>query len=475
MSVLESRAMMSLGLAHTLLPGSQLFGDPDTPLWRVHTDTRSLAAGDLFVALKGERFDAHAFLPQAAAQGASAVLVQRDADAAGLPGLLVADTRVALGHLAKAWRARFDIPLIAVTGSNGKTTVTQMLAAILQTWMRSCGHEHGAWATRGNFNNDIGVPLTLLGLREGVHRCAVVELGMNHPGEIAHLAALAQPTVALVNNAQREHQEFMQSVRAVALENAQVLSALPATGVAVFPADDEHAGLWRELAGQHQVCDFASETSAAVTGQASWQIDPEPHWLVSLDTPQGQAQLRLAMAGWHNVRNALAATAAALAAGLELSVAIAGLESFKPVRGRSQLRPAQWRGSQALLIDDSYNANPDSVCAAIDMLADLPGPHWLLLGDMGEVGALGPQFHQEAGEHARKRGIEHVWTAGPLSVHAQHAWGGGNDGHFPDAAAIVAAIARGEGHPAASILVKGSRFMKMEQIVDAITGVPHAA
>src|SRR5690606_11034904 len=213
--------MMTLALAHQLLPGSVLTGVPQTVLLRVHSDTRSLQQGDLFVALRGERFDAHYFLPQARQAGAVAALVQRghahtDAHAvAGLPTLEVADTRAALGWLAAAWRARFSLPLLAVTGSNGKTTVTQMLASILNTWVAAQGAPGTALATQGNFNNDIGLPLTLLRLRQGLHRCGVVELGMNHPGEIQHLAAIAAPTVALVNNAQREHQEFMAGVEAV--------------------------------------------------------------------------------------------------------------------------------------------------------------------------------------------------------------------------------------------------------------------
>ena len=294
--------MMTLGLAHQLLPGSVLTGDPATPLLRVHTDTRSLQAGDFFVALRGERFDAHDFLPQAAQSGAAAVLVQRGIDAAGLPGLVVPDTRAALGWLASAWRARFDIPLVAVTGSNGKTTVTQMVASILSAWVALEGRPEGALATQGNFNNDIGVPLTLLRLREAQHQCAVVELGMNHPGEIEQLAALAAPTVALVNNAQREHQEFMHTVEAVARENGSVLASLPRDGVAVFPADDaEHTPIWRALSAGRRVVDFALQGDAAVTCASRWVDAPAdgsgPHWLINVDTPAGQAEVHLHMAG----------------------------------------------------------------------------------------------------------------------------------------------------------------------------------
>jgi UDP-N-acetylmuramoyl-tripeptide--D-alanyl-D-alanine ligase len=480
--------MMTLGLAHALLPGSVMHGDPATPITRVHTDTRTLQAGDLFVALRGERFDAHDFLPQAAASGAVAVLVQQGLDTCGLPGLVVSDTRAALGWLAAGWRARFDIPLIGVTGSNGKTTVTQMVAAILRTWVDSQGAPEASLATQGNFNNEIGVPLTLLRLREGVHRCAVVELGMNHPGEIAQLSAIAAPTVALVNNAQREHQEFMHTVEAVARENGAVLQALSRSGVAVFPADDAYAPIWRELANGYTRFDFATEGEAVVTGQASWCAEPRPHWQIAVQAVQGearcQATILLNMAGAHNVRNALAATAAGLGAGVPLAVIAQGLSAFEPVKGRSQLRSAHIDGRAVTLVDDSYNANPDSVRAAIDMLAGLPGPHWLVLGDMGEVGTQGPAFHAEVGAYAVERGIEHVWTAGELCAHTADAVraGAGTGAQvrqFAQAADIVAALSAQPDLQAAphvgSVLVKGSRFMKMEQVVSALTGGAHAA
>ena len=255
------------------IEGARVVGDAATGVARVHTDTRSLQPGDLFVALRGERFDAHDFLAQARAQGAVAAIAERGLEAAGLPGLEVADSRRALAQLALGSRSRFALPLIAVTGSNGKTTVTQMIASILRAWQGEA-----AFATQGNLNNDIGVPLTLLRL-DASHRVAVVELGMNHPGEIAELAAIARPTVALVNNAQREHQEFMVSVEAVARENGSVLAALPATGTAVFPADDVYAPLWQSLAASRAVLSFGESADAdvrlvAATGAAgSWQVE----------------------------------------------------------------------------------------------------------------------------------------------------------------------------------------------------------
>lgn len=468
-------AMMTLGMAHALLPGSVLHGDPATVLMRVHTDTRTLQAGDLFVALRGERFDAHDFLPHAVHSGAVAVVAQRGVDTCGLPGLTVVDTRAALSWLAAGWRARFDLPLIAVTGSNGKTTVTQMIAYILRTWMAEQGTPEAALATAGNFNNDIGVPLTLLRLREGVHRCAVVELGMNHPGEIAQLAAVAAPTVGLVNNAQREHQEFMHTVEAVARENGAVLQALSRSGVAVFPADDEHTPLWRLLANGCERIEFGAG-DAAVTGDPHWQSAPRPHWQMSVQARGQEVEVALNMAGKHNVRNALAATAAALGAGVPMATIARGLSAFEPVKGRSQLYTVHQSGRALTLVDDSYNANPDSVRAAIDMLAGLPGPRWLVLGDMGEVGTQGPAFHAEVGAYAKERGIEHLWVAGALCVHAAQAYGDGAQ-VFASSAELVSALSTVQaGAPqVASVLVKGSRFMKMELVVAALQGGVHAA
>jgi UDP-N-acetylmuramoyl-tripeptide--D-alanyl-D-alanine ligase len=446
--------MMNLATALALLPGARLHGDPATRVQRVHSDTRTLQPGDLFVALKGDRFDAHQFLPQAAAAGAAAVLAERGVAASGLPGLEVDDSLRALQQLARGWRAGLSLPLIAVTGSNGKTTVTQMIAAILQAWLGDA-----ALATAGNLNNHIGLPLTLLRLNTRV-RAAVVELGMNHPGEIAELAALAAPTVALVNNAQREHQEFMHSVEAVARENGAVIAALAPTGTAVFPADETFTPLWRELAGTRATLCFGA--GGEVDGEAQWVGG---HWALKLRTPAGPLALALHIAGAHNVRNAMAAAAAALAAGAPASAVRDGLEAFRPVKGRSAARAITWQGHPATLIDDSYNANPDSVRAAVEVLAGLPGPQWLLLGDMGEVGDQGPAFHAEVGAYAAQRGLAALWCAGPMSAGAARAFGPGAR-HFADTAALIAAL--GEAPDAASLLVKGSRFMQMERVLQAI-------
>jgi UDP-N-acetylmuramoyl-tripeptide--D-alanyl-D-alanine ligase len=308
-------------------PRARLVGDGATPLARVHTDTRTLQPGDLFVALRGERFDAHDFLAQARASGAVAALAERGLQAAGLPGIEVPDSLQALGHLAAAWRAQFNLPLIAVTGSNGKTTVTQMIAAILQAHAQDA-----AFATRGNLNNAIGVPQTLLRLNAS-HRVGVVELGMNHPGEIALLARIAQPTVALVNNAQREHLEFMHTVQAVAEENGSVLAALPEDGVAVFPAGDAYTALWQHLAAGRRCITFGGAQADVRCTQAQWQGGA---WRVILATPQGPLDCALHIAGRHNVTNAQAAAACALAAGVPLDAIARGLSAFAPVKGRSR-------------------------------------------------------------------------------------------------------------------------------------------
>ncbi len=452
--------MMTLAQAHAMLPGSVLVGDGGTEIERVHSDTRTLQPGDLFVALKGERFDAHDKLAEAKDRGAVAALAQRGLAEAGLAGVQVADSERSLQDLARAWRARHHLPLIAVTGSNGKTTVTQMVASILRAW-----YGDGAFATAGNFNNHLGVPLTLLRLRQDDvlwHRAGVVELGMNHPGEIGLLAKIAQPTIALVNNAQREHQEFMATVEAVARENGAVIEALGAAGTAVFPADDAFTSLWLSMAGARPHMTFAIQGEADVTADAMWLDD---HWALTLHTPAGAVPVTLRLAGAHNAKNALAAATCALAAGAPLDAIRRGLESFEPVKGRSQLKPITLHGQSATLIDDSYNANPDSVRAAIDVLATMRAPRALLLGDMGEVGTRGPEFHAEVGAYAKQRGIEHLWCAGALCTDAASAFGSGAR-HFADALSLVSAV--GELPAVASLLVKGSRFMQMERVVQAL-------
>ena len=443
--------MMNLQQALALLPGATLVGDGAAVFTRVHTDTRSLQPGDLFVALKGETFDANGMLAQAQARGAVAALCHRGHALPGLPCIEVDDSLLALGDLATGWRARFQLPLIAVTGSNGKTTVTQMVASILRA-----AQPDASLATLGNFNNSIGVPLTLLRLRAH-HRLAVVELGMNHPGEIAAIAAMARPTVALVNNAQREHMEFMATVEAVAQENGAVLSVLPADGVAVFPVGDSYTPLWQGLAAHCAQLQFGLSPADVWAESPAWA---DGAWQVSAHTPAGPLQFALHIAGLHNVKNSLAAAACALAAGVPLVAVAQGLAAFEPVKGRSKALTVHLGGRSLTLVDDSYNANPDSMQAAIQVLAALPGPRLLVAGDMGEVGDQGPAFHAEAGVQAQRSGIEQVLTLGAMSAHIS-AQGGQ---HFDSIDALLAAV-QAQLPQVASILVKGSRFMQMERVV----------
>jgi len=444
--------MMTLAEAAVLLGGTM--GGADQRFERVSTDSRTLKPGDLFVALRGERFDGHAFLAVVAERGAAAALVDQQAKGPfPLPTVIVEDTRDALGALARHWRARFSPALVAIAGSNGKTTVKEMLAAIL----RCHAGEAAVLATSGNLNNDIGVPLTLLRMRPE-HRWCAIELGMNHRGEIPYLAQMAAPTVALVNNAQREHLEFMHSVEEVAAENAAVYDALPPNGVAVVNADDAQAAYFRQRAASRRIVDFGLTEATVSAGYQLKNLSSEIH----IRTPLGEARATLAIPGVHNVRNALAAAAAALAAGLPPAAIGGGLSAFRPYSGRLQVTQTK---SGVTVIDDSYNANPDSVRAAIDVLASCPRPTLLVLGDMGEVGEQRAQFHREVGEYARSRGISGLLALGEATTHAVAAFGPGAR-HFEALDELVGAI------EAKTVLVKGSRFMKMERVVGALTGTP---
>ena len=436
------------------IPGARLVG-MDTSFEGVSTDSRTAPAGALFVALKGETFDAHSFLDQVAGRGVAAVVVHALPEGWTLPAIVVPDTLVALGRIANFWRTQFDLPVIGVTGSNGKTTVKEMISSILA----AAFGEEARLATQGNLNNEIGVPLTLFRL-DGAHRAAVIEMGMNHPGEIGRLAAIAQPTVAMVNNAQREHQEFMHTVEAVARENGSVLEALGPDGVAVFPGDDTYTGLWRALAkcqaltfGLSEACDVRATYASNGFGNT-----------LQVTARGAQFRVELAAAGDHNVRNALAAIASTLAAGIPQDAIVRGLESFAPVGGRLQRKQA---ANGATIIDDTYNANPDSMRAAIDVLAAYPAPRILVVGDMGEVGTQGKEFHEEVGAYAQEQGIEHVLATGELARNM--AASGAR--HYEQFDALLAALdSQLGGNSNATVLVKGSRFMKMERVVQHLTG-----
>ncbi len=441
---------MTLAAAAQVLNGS-LHGT-DATFSGVSTDTRTLARGDLFVALTGPNFDGHAFLDIAANGGAAGAVVAR-AGRAPLPIVQVADTRLALGQLAAHWRRQFRIPVIAVTGSNGKTTVKNMIAAILS--------ERGpTLATRGNLNNDIGVPLTLLRLRRGDQH-AVIEMGMNHAGEIDTLTRLTRPTVALVNNAAPAHLAGLGSVEAIARAKGEIYAGLGDDGIAVINADDAFAGLWRQLAAPHRVISFGLEQAADVT--AVYTLDAGGSDL-ELRTPQGGITMRLSLLGRHNVMNALAAGSAALAAGASLADIQAGLEKLKAVSGRLEVK----RGANgARVLDDSYNANPGSLAAGIEVLRTAGGERLLVLGDMGELGPTATDIHRRVGELAKRVGIERLYAIGELSRAAAEAFGAGAR-HFVSHEELVDDL-RQVLHGGMTVLVKGSRFMKMERVVAGIT------
>jgi UDP-N-acetylmuramoyl-tripeptide--D-alanyl-D-alanine ligase len=439
--------MMSLAEAAAAISGRVPGAGAEAMFTGVSTDSRTIGRGELFVAIRGERFDGHAFLGAAKERGAVAALVdEKFSGQASLPLLVADDARASLGRLGRHWRLRFAPALIAITGSNGKTTTKEMLAAIL----RAHAGEAGVLYTRGNLNTDIGVPMTLLRMR-AAHRYCAVELGMNHPGEIAMLAAIARPTVALVNNAQREHLEFMRSVEAVAEENASVFEALPGDGVAVLNADDAMAHVFRAKAGRRPRVEFGLGRGEVTGRYVLKGLESE----IALRTPRGDARATLAIPGAHNVMNALAAAACAHAAGIPPAAIGAGLSEFRAYSGRLQVKKTT---GGATLIDDSYNANPDSVRAAIDVLAACPGPTALVLGDMGEVGEQGPAFHVEVGRYAKEKGIDLLFTLGNLSREA-----GGR--HFESLNEIEANL-----KDVRTVLVKGSRFMQMERVVALLTG-----
>jgi UDP-N-acetylmuramoyl-tripeptide--D-alanyl-D-alanine ligase len=455
-----------------------------TTSYGVNTDTRTLRTGNLFFALAGERFDGHRFIAFAARHGAAAAVVAHGsaelaAQAAGnLPLIKVPDTGKALQQLAAAYRQQFQIPLAVVVGSNGKTTAKEMIHCIFKAHAAALGNERASHSTVGNFNNEIGLPLTVLRLND-YHRYSVVELGMNHPGETAVLAAIAAPTVALINNAQREHQEFMQTVEAVAIEHADVIDALPATGTAVLPAQDAYIAIWRARAGQKTIIDFAlhcatDTTPAAVTGTRTEQGLCQH---IAMNTPLGAANITLRSAGEHNARNALAAAAVAIAVGIPLTSIVAGLEAFEPVKGRMQQHQGVFNGTALTVLDDSYNANPDSVDAAIRVLQPLAGRKVLVLGDMGEVGDQGEAFHREAGQQAAALGVDALYTVGTLCqfTHAAFKASGKPCQHFTDVAALNAHLLGGALKAHDTVLVKGSRFMRMEATVEALLGKESSA
>jgi UDP-N-acetylmuramoyl-tripeptide--D-alanyl-D-alanine ligase len=426
---------------------------PDVEFTVVATDSHKLPAGSLFVALRGERYDGHAYAAKAIEQGAAAVMVEASAGLDVSPAILVKDSRLALGQLAAWHRMNLPARVMAITGSNGKTTVKEMLAAILNA-------EAGAdavLATSGNFNNEIGMPLTLLRLQPQ-HRYAVLEMGMNHPGELTYLSRLARPDAALVNNALRAHLEGLGSVEAVARAKGEIYTGLKHDGVALINADDPHADLWREMADGRRVLTFGLGQGDVRADYKLLEYGAE----LTLHTPAGSVATTLAVPGLHNVRNAVAAAAAAHVLDVSLAGIASGLAAYAGTKGRLQVHPCILG---ARLIDDTYNANPDSVAAAIAVLAAQPGSRILVLGDMGELGPDAAELHREIGAMAKQAGVDRLLCLGELSRMAVEAFGAGAM-YFERIEELLAEIEQALG-PEVTVLVKGSRFMKMERVVQS--------
>jgi UDP-N-acetylmuramoyl-tripeptide--D-alanyl-D-alanine ligase len=431
------------------------YAGPDAEVMRVSTDSRSIKPGDLFIALRGEKFDGGNFAAQALQQGAAGVVL----DAAQAPDIAAAirvdDTRLALGRLAAAWRKRFSIPVVAITGSNGKTTVKEMLAAILRV---EAGSDAAVLHTEGNLNNDIGLPLMLLSLRD-THQFAVLEMGMNHTGEIDYLTRLARPDVALVNNALTAHIGFLGSVENIARAKGEIFNGLSDAGIAVFNADDAHAWLWREANAGRCIIDFGIKQPASVRGQYRPGAFGSA---LTLTLPNACLDIALQVPGEHNVMNALAAATAAFALDVSLRSIDAGLSGFSGVKGRLQ-KKAALHGST--FIDDTYNANPDSVKAALAVLAQQPGKKVLVLGDMGELGSDAAAMHAQIGLVAREAGVDRLLALGELSRETVGAFGAGAM-HFERIQELLAEL-ENELTPDTTVLVKGSRFMQMERVVQS--------
>ncbi|EGW54669.1 UDP-N-acetylmuramoyl-tripeptide--D-alanyl-D-alanine ligase [Candidatus Endoriftia persephonae] len=424
----------------------------------VSTDTRTLQPGDLYVALKGPNFDGHEFLYEAELRGAVAALVS-ERTTAHLPLILVDDTRLALGRLAAAWRQAFPVPLVAVTGSNGKTTVKEMLAAILS-------QRGKVLATQGNLNNDIGMPLTLL--RQQDEAFAVIEMGANHPGEIAVLSGIARPDVALITSAGAAHLEGFGTLDGVAKAKGEIIQGLTDDGTLVLNRDDAYFPFWQKQAEGRRLLTFGTHPEAqlrldAEAAETRWEADG---FIVHapLFYQDTELQLKLALGGRHNLINAAAAAAAAIALGASEKDVVAGLAGMRPVKGRLQTRMA----AGVRLIDDSYNANPDSVSVAIELLAQAPGQRWLVLGDLAELGQGAVRLHRQIGEQAQRAGIDVLWSVGELSREASVAFAGAGR-HFEDREALAEALREGAAS-GDTILIKGSRSAGMEQVVDALAG-----
>jgi UDP-N-acetylmuramoyl-tripeptide--D-alanyl-D-alanine ligase len=438
----------------------QLVG-PDAEFTSVSTDTRSIEQGALFVALAGPSFDGHDFVATAAQNGAAAALVARPLPV-DLPQVVVPDPLAALSAFAREWRRQFKIPVVGVTGSNGKTTTKELIGAILSQLGPTL-------VTRGNLNNHIGVPLTLLELTRE-HRYAVIEMGANHLGEIAHLAALAEPTVGIVTNAGAAHLEGFGSLHGVATGKGEIFQSLPVEGVAVINGDDKYAPQWRDVSsadrvltfGFEQPADFMAHKVREVSGPTGFRID------FDLVTPDGTLAATIPLAGLHNLRNALGAAAAACAAGTPVEQIVSGLAAMKTVAGRLELKPAI---NGAFIVDDSYNANPSSLKAGLDaMRGSFSGKRWLVLGEMKELGDASDELHAEVGRYARQAGIERLLAIGEGAHFSVEAFGPGGQ-WFADIDALIR-DARSSLTAGVAVLIKGSRANRLERVSAALSATP---
>jgi UDP-N-acetylmuramoyl-tripeptide--D-alanyl-D-alanine ligase len=440
------------------LVGGKLIGE-DRPYGCVSTDSRTLKPGSLFVALRGPNFNGAEFVAAAAARGAIGALVDSAAAASGISQVLVPDTLRALQELAKAWRVEFNLPVVAVAGSNGKTTAKEMTAAILSR-VGVC------MATRGNLNNHIGVPVTLMRL-ESSHRSAVIEMGANRIGDVAELMRLAQPTVGLITNAGAEHLEGFGSLDGVAKGEGETVACLDASATAIINADDAYAGYWRGVATAGRIISFGVHAEADFKARNVIQGIERGEFATRfmLSCPLGERLITLKVGGAHNVGNALAASAAASAAGASLDEIVAGLADFRAVSGRLQLKPGT-RGSW--IIDDSYNANPSSVRAGLEVLRSLSSVNWLVLGDMAELGESAEDSHAHMGRYARECGVKRMFAIGPLSTRAVETFGSGGE-WFPDVDLLIRRL-QSELSAGVTVLVKGSRINRLERVVQALTG-----
>jgi UDP-N-acetylmuramoyl-tripeptide--D-alanyl-D-alanine ligase len=437
--------------------GGELIGE-DRPFGCVSTDSRTLKPGSLFVALRGPNFDGTAFVQAAAAQGAIGALVER-ATPGSLPQVVVPNTLLALQELARSWRASFSLPVVAVAGSNGKTTAKEMTAAILSR-MGLC------MATHGNLNNHIGVPVTLMRL-ESAHRSAVIEMGANRVGDVAELMRIVQPSVGLITNAGAEHLEGFGDLDGVAKGEGETVSCLKPDGTAIINADDAYAGYWREVAGAARVVTFGVRERADFAAKNVIQAIERGEFATrfTLICPLGERSIMLKAGGAHNIGNALAAAAAAGAAGASLEDIASGLADFRAVAGRLQLKAG---ARDSWIIDDSYNANPSSVRAGLDVLRTLSGPTWLVLGDMAELGASSEDSHAHIGEYARQCGVKRLFALGPLSSRAVETFGAGGE-WFPDADSLIRRL-QPMLSPGLTVLIKGSRINRLERVVQALAG-----